>query len=212
MIARLCAAAAAACIAVLASGTASWAGQGHDKPAVCHPKAGGWVLIRPAQASSHIDERSGAPKHEHGGRVDVYAVNGACPTPTTTPTGGTPSATTTTTVTPTSATSTKTSSPSTTSVPSPSKTSSTPTTRATGPATVTSSSPVRTTSTYQSRSTASAPPSIGTAHSRLTSKTSSTTELAYTGSDLSTGVAVALFLLATGGLLIRRARKTGAHR
>jgi hypothetical protein len=210
MIARLCAAAAAACIAVLASGTASWAGQGHDKPAVCHPKAGGWVLIRPAQASSHIDERSGAPKHEHGGRVDVYAVNGACPTPTTTPTGGTPSATTTTTVTPTSATSTKTSSPSTTSVPSPSKTSSTPTTRATGPVTVTSSSPVRTTSTYQSRSTVSAPPSIGTTPSHPTSAPSSTGELAATGSSLDAAV-VAAFLLTVGGLLIRASRRKGAH-
>jgi hypothetical protein len=81
MIARLCAAAAAASLTILAGSTASWAGE-KPKPdtshrEVCHPKAGGWVLINPAQASSHIDEQSGAPKHEHSGRVDQYAVNGA---------------------------------------------------------------------------------------------------------------------------------------
>ncbi|THJ04155.1 hypothetical protein E7Z54_09060 [Nocardioides sp.] len=44
---------------------------------ICHPVNGqgetkaGYNLISPDQASSHIDEETGAPKHEAEGRVDV---------------------------------------------------------------------------------------------------------------------------------------------
>src|SRR5690348_14872141 len=128
-----------------AAGAASATGH-HDKPdtthrEVCHPTGRGWVVIAPAQASSHIDETQYPNghywKHEHDGRHDVYATNGACPPvgsptsiPTTTPTE-VPSSTPTTPSEPTSSTSTPPSEPttSTTSQPtSPSPTSSTPTT------------------------------------------------------------------------------------
>ncbi|MGO4255461.1 hypothetical protein [Marmoricola sp. RAF53] len=70
---------------------------GESKPAICHPVNGkgetktGWNIISPNKASSHIDE-SLYPnghywKHESkDGRHDEYAVNGACPSPSTPPT------------------------------------------------------------------------------------------------------------------------------
>lgn len=102
-----------------------------EKPLICHPVEGkgetgtGWSLINPNEASSHIDERTGAGKHtSKDGRTDVYAVNGVCPgvpVPTTSTTTTTPSSTTTTSTTtkPTTPTETKTQPPtSTTTTPS----------------------------------------------------------------------------------------------
>src|SRR5690349_13681748 len=87
---RLAASVALAGVAVIGVTAPAFASKGHDKPAVCHPTGKGWVLINPSQASSHIDETTGAPKHKHGGRVDVYAVAGACPVAPSTPTPTTP--------------------------------------------------------------------------------------------------------------------------
>lgn len=206
---RVAAVLSAACIAILGSGTASWAGQGHSKPAVCHPTGKGWVVIKPAQASSHIDEATGAPKHEHSGRVDVYAVNGACPTiPTTTPTttGSTPSGTT------TSSTTAPTPSTTATSVPSLSTTSSTPTTRATTNTSPTTTSVTTSPQTFRGSSV----PSRTTEPSPRNSAPSSTAELAATGSSLG-GVIVAAAFLLTVGLLVLAfhrvlGRREGGHR
>src|SRR5690348_16270289 len=98
-------------VALVGAAGAESASGHHDKPdtahrAVCHPNGKGYVLISPAQASSHIDETQYPNghywKHEHDGRHDVYATNGVCPPvgspttiPTTTPTE-VPSSTTTT--------------------------------------------------------------------------------------------------------------------
>lgn len=70
---------------------------GESKPAICHPVNGlgetktGWNIISPDKASSHIDESLYPDghywKHESkDGRHDEYAVNGACPSPSTPPT------------------------------------------------------------------------------------------------------------------------------
>lgn len=77
-----------AVLSSIAIGGVSYAtGGGHDKPWVCHPVNGkgetgnGWNLIKPSQASSHIDEATGAGKHvTHDGRTDVYANGMTCPT------------------------------------------------------------------------------------------------------------------------------------
>jgi LPXTG-motif cell wall-anchored protein len=60
--------------------------QPEPKKEVCHPVNGkgelgnGWNIIPPDQASSHIDEETGAGFHESkDGRTDVYAVDGKCP-------------------------------------------------------------------------------------------------------------------------------------
>src|SRR5688572_7697105 len=62
------------------------AGATGGNKAVCHPVNGngetgyGWNIISPDHASSHIDEDTGAPKHEADGRVDVYVdSDGNCP-------------------------------------------------------------------------------------------------------------------------------------
>ncbi len=61
---------------IATASTANATGQGQS---ICHPNGSpsGWTVIPPDAASAHI--RNGAPKHKHGGRVDVYAVNGECP-------------------------------------------------------------------------------------------------------------------------------------
>jgi hypothetical protein len=170
-------------------------GQGHDKREVCHPKEGGWVLIRPDKASSHIDE-SKYPngtywKHTHDGRHDLYADSaGKCPlltVPSTTTTGGTSSTTTTTAPTETTTTSTG--------------TSSTTTTKGTYTAPPPTGRPTRT-KPPTGTPTKQAPP-VSTPESTTSSRTPSgvtpPTELAFTGTKTTLaiigGSALALGLL-----------------
>jgi hypothetical protein len=77
------------------AGNHSGHGNGNDKPWICHPVEGhgehgnGWNVINPDEHSSHINEKSGAGKHDRkDGRTDTYASGGGkdCehgyPTPT----------------------------------------------------------------------------------------------------------------------------------
>jgi hypothetical protein len=65
------------------AGDHSGNGGGNDKPWICHPVEGhgengsGWNVINPDEHSSHIDEKSGAGKHDRkDGRTDKYASGG----------------------------------------------------------------------------------------------------------------------------------------
>lgn len=59
-----------------------------NKVTICHPVGSatggnthaGYSIITPSNASSHIDEETGEPKHEHDGRVDfVVDADHPCP-------------------------------------------------------------------------------------------------------------------------------------
>ena len=61
---------------------------GQEKTTICHPVAAanggnthaGYSIITTANPSVHIDEATGAPKHEHDGRVDFVVTEGTpCP-------------------------------------------------------------------------------------------------------------------------------------
>jgi LPXTG-motif cell wall-anchored protein len=81
--------------AVLALGGAGAAGASQPKTTICHPVASatggnthaGYSIITTANPSVHIDEETGAPKHEHDGRVDfVVSEERPCPPEQTSPT------------------------------------------------------------------------------------------------------------------------------
>jgi hypothetical protein len=64
------------------------AGATQGKTTICHPVGSatggnthaGYSIITPANPSAHIDEETGAPKHEHDGRVDfVVTEDTPCP-------------------------------------------------------------------------------------------------------------------------------------
>lgn len=218
-------------VATVALSAPSVATVGQYKQPVCHPKSGGWVLISPDKASSHIDEAAYPNghywKHEHDGRHDVYAANGACPpvappvtvTPTTTATVTGPPVTITVTAPP--VTSTETQPPVTTTetlppvtitetVPGP-----TSTTTSTGPATTVTETVPGPTST----SVLTGPPSTVTNTIAGPTETqvirSAGKELAYTGSDFRSPLTWVLLLVLAGitAYSIRFGlRRNGAHR
>lgn len=80
--------AAAMTLAILVFGLMAPALAKQPKTTICHPVASatggnthaGYSIITTANPSSHIDEETGAPKHEHDGRVD-FVVDEAHPCP-----------------------------------------------------------------------------------------------------------------------------------
>lgn len=84
---RLIAALAMSAVVALGLSTTAQA-TGQPKTTICHPVASatggnthaGYSIITTANPSSHIDEETGAPKHEHDGRVD-FVVDEAHPCP-----------------------------------------------------------------------------------------------------------------------------------
>lgn len=201
---RLAMSAVVGAAALAVSSTPASASKPHSQDAVCHPKAGGWVVISPDHASSHFDEATGAPKHEHDSRVDQYAVSvagvwtcPAIPTPTTPEPSPTSHPTHTETPCPSTSTTSTTSPPSSTSTsatsgPSPSSNSSTPTT--TRPST--EPTPSAQTKTPSSRRTVSPTLLPSIAASTLPSEPSSTpASLARTG-PVGSAALVGLGLLA----------------
>jgi hypothetical protein len=189
-----------------------------DKPWICHPVEGngetgtGWNLIRPDQASKHIDESTGAGFHTRkDGRTDVYAVRAsgvwACPGGATSSTTRPTEHTSTHTTRPTEHTSTHTTRPTehtSTETPSTGATSSTSTTTAPTPETPATETPATETPETQAPGV---PPTVAPTTPEQAAVTENAVPQAATdGADLlggdSTSGALRQGLFVSGGLLL----------